>query len=152
MLPIYWLRSFRRRHVGSVSSPSLIFYSGFFPCSRALLKHFCIEDRVIQKRRQRSSLLLGGQNFFNSLMHKLGCTRTRMKSSLSSNHHGAIHHILRFVLVQNSQWDKEFNQFCPRSRSNDLCLLFCISPYSLNWSSASTVYVYWSGVCTYVGY
>ena len=51
---------------------------------------------------QRSFLLFGGQNLFNSY-----CTRTilknRMNSSFSSNHPGAIHPILQIVLVQNSQ-------------------------------------------------
>ena len=39
-------------------------------------KHFRHEELEIQKEKQMSSLLLGGQNLFNSLLRKLLCTRT----------------------------------------------------------------------------
>ena len=42
---------------------------------------------------------------------------------------GWFHPILQIVLLQNS--GKEFNQFCPPSSNDDLCLLFCINPSSM---------------------
>ena len=45
------------------------------------------------------------------------CTRTilknKMTSSFSSNHPGAVHPILKIVLVQNSWRGKKLNKFCP---------------------------------------
>ena len=47
-------------------------------------------------------------------------------SSYSSYPPVTIHSVLQLVLVQNILRSKEFNQFCPPSSSNELCLLFCL--------------------------
>ena len=58
-------------------------------------------------RSKGNGCLFWGQNFFNSLLRQLFCTRTilknRMNLSFSSNHPGAIHHILQIVLVHTAQ-------------------------------------------------
>ena len=62
----------------------------------------------------RASYLALGPFFNNS-----------MNSSLSSNRPGAIHHILQFILVENSQRGNKFNKFCSPNGTVDLCLSFC---------------------------
>ena len=41
---------------------------------------------------------------------------------------GWIDPIRQIILVENSQCDKEMNQFSRPNSSDDLCLLFCINP------------------------
>ena len=108
------------------------------------LRYFTIQYKTriyIQKRRQRSSLLFGGQNVFNSSPRWLFCTRTtnRMNSSVFFISSGAIHPFLHIILVQfirffTSSWCKRasaVNKFCPPNSSDDLCLLFNIDPSSM---------------------
>ena len=63
-----------------------------------------IEEGKRQKQRQRSSLLFGGQNLFNSLPRQQLCImailKNRKNSSFSSNHPGAFHPILQISLMQ----------------------------------------------------
>ena len=65
-----------------------------------------IDEGWRQTKRQRSSMLFGGQSLFNSLPCQLFCTsmilKKRMNSSFSSNHPGAIHPIFQIVQLQNS--------------------------------------------------
>ena len=88
----------------------------------------------IQKRRQKLSLLLRGQNCFNSLSRYLFCTW--MIEGVGWNAPGRPgrigwnHSILPIVLVQNSWHGKELKQFFPTSSSDDLCLPFCINPWT----------------------
>ena len=35
--------------------------------------------------------------------------------------------------VQNRKRGKELNKFCPPNGSDDLCVVFCINPYSVMW-------------------
>ena len=51
---------------------------------------------------------------------------------LSSYHSDAINPFLHIILVQNRQRGKEMNKFCPPNSSDDLCLLLCINPSSLD--------------------
>ena len=94
----------------------------------------------------RSSLLFGGQNLFNYLPRQLFCTRMilnrRINSSFSSNHPGAIHPILQFVLVQNSLRRKDINKFWHPSSSKDLCLFFCIYSSSMLASILLPAHIY----------
>ena len=119
---------------------------------------FCyhtIEKGYIQKRRQRSSLLFGGQNLFNSLPGKLFSSRmikrkvwiapewykekdelhqddtkkrmncTRMLQYKEKDELP----ILQIVRVQNNERVKKLNKFWPPNNSDDL--LFCINPFSM---------------------
>ena len=72
----------------------------------------------MQERKQRSSLLFGGQDLFYSMQRLLA----RIKSSYSSNRPRAEY---------SSLGGKELNQFCPPNSSDDLCLLFCLYPSSM---------------------
>ena len=69
-------------------------------------KHGCIEEGFLQKRRQRSSLLLGGTE------------------------------LLQFFAAHNNKiaiaHGKELKQFCPPRSSDDFCLLFCLYSSSLH--------------------
>ena len=58
------------------------------------------------------------------------CTDTTSPATLHG-HKGWFHPILQIFLVQNSYRGKEWNQFCPPSSSDDLCLLFCLYPSSM---------------------
>ena len=105
-----------------------------------------IEEGLIQRRRQRSSLLFGGLNFYQFLAALAVYTRMilrkgwialgwykekdelnpdEVKKRMNSLYS------LKSVLVQNSWRGKELNTVCPPNISNDdLCLLFCINPSS----------------------
>ena len=94
-----------------------------------------IEEGIIQKRR--SSLRLGGQNWLNSLARLLFCTSTIWRIGwnypvLGWNHPilGRTNPSLPIVLHGAKLASAERNwinsEFCPPSRSDDLCLLFCI--------------------------
>ena len=78
----------------------------------------CIEVGFMQKRRQMLSLLLKGQNFFNSLLRWLSCTRTSWrigcKSACTSTRPGA-----KYIIVSVA---KELKQFCPPRSSDDFRL------------------------------
>ena len=55
---------------------TIIFSLFMFSCRRFPISYVGnIEEGFIQKKRQRSSLRLGGQNLFNSLPRQLFCTR-----------------------------------------------------------------------------
>ena len=86
------------------------------PCSYTTWFH----NMAIQKRRQRSSLLLGGQNWFNSLPRYLFCTMTIWRIGCNSAN----------KMGMNSSFyshNPGSKKFCPPSSSDDLCLLFCIA-------------------------
>ena len=56
---------------------------------------------------------------------RFNCTRMNRKK-------GLIHPILQIVLLQKNSWPvKELNKFYPPNSSDDLCLLFCIYPSSM---------------------
>ena len=62
--------------------------------------------RIYSEEKAKVVAAVWGKNLFNSLTRKLFCTgiilKNRMNSYFSSNHPGAFHPILQFVLLQNS--------------------------------------------------
>ena len=111
-----------------------------------------MKEGSILKRRQRSSLLFGGQNLFTALalLHqddmkkRMNCTRIIWRNGWIApgwyEETDELHQddmkktdefILFVVLVQNSQRGDELNTFCPPNSSDDLCLLFCLNPSSM---------------------
>ena len=95
-----------------------------------------IEEESIQKKGQRSSLVFGGQNVFNSLPRLLFFARTILKnmmnSSFSLNHPGAIHPIFQIVLVQNS-WHgsrQGIEKFLSPKQQRRPLPFFCLYPSS----------------------
>ena len=125
------------------------------PCSQTIETIIPIGEGFIQKRRQRSLLLLGGQKCFNSLPCLLFWTRMiwkgwivlgwyeekdelhqddlrkRMKCTRMVWRKWWIHTIIQMVLVQNSLRGKELMKFCPPKSGHDLCLRFCTNPSSI---------------------
>ena len=81
----------------------------------------CIEEGQRQKKPQRSSLppLL----FYLGRFWRIGCIHP-----LLSIHPGAIHPIIQNRFRQNSQRGKELNK---PNRSDDLCIFFCLYPFSM---------------------
>ena len=118
----HWCRPWRgtatrwsdpRAHKSPGSAATLLYIGTWGPTT---------EEGFIQKRRQRSSMLFGGQNLINSLLrHAIWMIWSKEW----------IPPILQIVLVQNSQRGKELKQLCPPNSSDDLCLLFCINRSSL---------------------
>ena len=54
------------------------------------------------------------------------------KASIPPNSRYSIHPFFQIILVENSLFGKEVNEFCPLSRTDDLYLLFCINPTSMD--------------------
>ena len=96
-----------------------------------------IEEGKIQKKRQRSSPLLGGQNLFNTLTRYicfvLGKLEEKDVRIATWWFEEKVELILFFkiILVQNIKRGEKLNKFCPTNRSDDLCLFFCIYPSSM---------------------
>ena len=49
------------------------------------------------------------------------------------------HPILQIVLVENSQSGKELNKLCPLNSNDDLCLVACKNPASLQQNHVSSM-------------
>ena len=130
-----------------------------------ILMAVSIEEGCIKKRRQRSTLLFWETEFIQflaalSILHQ-DDLKNRMNSSYSSYLPGEILPFLhitlvKFILFFISSWCNSFFlhiiilvlliiffispwfKFCPSNSSDDLCLLFCINPSSMDQSQASS--------------
>ena len=86
-----------------------------------------IEEEFIQKRSQRSLLLLGYR--IASIPCHASYSMLPMKSSYSSNHPGANHPLLHIVLVQNRyKRGKELKQLCTQAAGTTFAFSSSFSP------------------------
>ena len=93
------------------------------------------QKNLYRREHKGRRCCLGDRIYYSKFLAALVFFSGRFKEQdefLSSYHSDAINPFLHIILVQNRQRGKEMNKFCPPNSSDDLCLLLCINPSSLD--------------------